>query len=798
MRLKFYPLTLLLLCNLYTINAQNNAFSTSWRRTIGSPEPSIDWFTSALDNNGNTLMAGNTLTSNGEDANFLITKLDKQNGDVIWEVEWNYSTFNGNDYSSGIAIYDDEVFVCGVASGPTGGYMLVVIQLDLNDGSLVWEYVYNNSSQLYTIPSAIIAESGSVFVTGATTSIMTASDYLTIRLNSNDGSENWSSIYDYNSQFDAGLKIAFQSGSVVVTGASGISLTKAEITAIKYNKMGGALLSSANIPNPGNYLDEPTDIATDNDGNVFICGKFHDVTNGTDIKVIKLDASLMLEWSYQWDGNSDDDVPNAIALDFNGNAYVTGYTNNSVSLKEMITLAIDESGNQLWEKRKLVEPLYDETAGVDIEFAHNNLIALGYVLYGTNKNLITYSYDITSGFPKWIFELQDNETTSELPSNLKILNENSVMLTAMQTAGTIKSYLSTRIMWVERDREPYFDTNNKPLYAANEVIIRFNPSVLNNTTINNKDLEFGRLSQFISNSLLNQINSRLQAETKDFLMFKIFPWLTTNNNTSIARDGVEREIPPFYSWLNLTLPQGMDPLWVCEELSDIPGIVNMSVNQIAELAFTPEDALYSEEQFSLHNSPLLSTGSVYDIGMETAWDTKTGVNYTDNFKPIVGVYDTGVRFSHEDLQSIIGQTVSGGLDIVVGGSTTIFDIGDPAPDGHGTAVSGIISATTNNNVGISGIAGGDGNAAILESLPVELQVNRIFNNSGELPNYSDELMWAFWDDVAEAQLFSALSIFLDHPVTVINQSYTLSWLAYGEEWGVLDEFSQINRTLFNQ
>ena len=79
------------------------------------------------------------------------------------------------------------------------------------------------------------------------------------------------------------------------------------------------------------------------------------------------------------------------------------------------------------------------------------------------------------------------------------------------------------------------------------------------------------------------------------------------------------------------------------------------------------------------------------IGIPAAWEATVG-------RPdvVVAVIDTGVDASHPDLQ---GQFVPG---------TNVLDPAQPPDDqhGHGTAMAGIIAASTNNGVGIAGICPG--------------------------------------------------------------------------------------------
>jgi len=103
------------------------------------------------------------------------------------------------------------------------------------------------------------------------------------------------------------------------------------------------------------------------------------------------------------------------------------------------------------------------------------------------------------------------------------------------------------------------------------------------------------------------------------------------------------------------------------------------------------DALSPDGVLRTPNDPLLSRQWHHEtIESQGAWDVVSGNNV------IVAVVDTGVMCTHADLQ---GRCVAG-YDFV-------FNDNDPRDDhGHGTHVSGIASAATDNAVGVAGVGWG--------------------------------------------------------------------------------------------
>ena len=112
------------------------------------------------------------------------------------------------------------------------------------------------------------------------------------------------------------------------------------------------------------------------------------------------------------------------------------------------------------------------------------------------------------------------------------------------------------------------------------------------------------------------------------------------------------------------------------------------------LDFTPNDTQFNQ-QWSYQNTGQGGGKVDKDIKLIPAWDIEVG-------KPnvLVSVHDLGIQLNHPDLIQ----------NIAVGKSFNFVDNTDTIVMGHhGTHVAGTIAAVNNNNIGVSGIAGGNGN-----------------------------------------------------------------------------------------
>ncbi|PKO21351.1 MAG: hypothetical protein CVU38_15120 [Chloroflexi bacterium HGW-Chloroflexi-1] len=196
-----------------------------------------------------------------------------------------------------------------------------------------------------------------------------------------------------------------------------------------------------------------------------------------------------------------------------------------------------------------------------------------------------------------------------------------------------------------------------------------------------------------------------------------------------------------------------------------PAVAYAEPNGIMEGTWDPNDPDY--------NNP----DKVYapqQIKANLAWDLGRGSGDV-----VVAVVDSGVDFAHPDLAGSLwvnaDETPGNGVDD--DGNGYVDDVSGwdfvnhdnlPADDlGHGTHVSGIAAATTNNGVGVAGIAGG------VKVLPV-----KVLNSSNQ----------GTWADIAQGIIYAA-----DQGVRAINLSLgstsysntVLKAIQYAQSHGVL-------------
>lgn len=160
-------------------------------------------------------------------------------------------------------------------------------------------------------------------------------------------------------------------------------------------------------------------------------------------------------------------------------------------------------------------------------------------------------------------------------------------------------------------------------------------------------------------------------------------------------------VPGLYE---VQLPAGITVDQALSAYSNDPHVLSVQPDYLVQVEALPNDPLLNQQwAFS-------GTNSVSTINPAPAWDRTTGSGRT-----IVAVIDTGVDITHPDLASNIWKNTrelaGNGIDDDgngfiddYNGYNFVANTGDPTDDnGHGTHVAGIIGATGNNGIGVTGV-----------------------------------------------------------------------------------------------
>ncbi|MDQ3623863.1 MAG: SBBP repeat-containing protein, partial [Verrucomicrobiota bacterium] len=145
-------------------------------------------------------------------------------------------------------------------------------------------------------------------------------------------------------------------GNVYVTGVSlgGFPVSR-DYATIKYDAVGNELWVARydGPPNaPANGADEAVGVAVDDEGNVYVTGTSVGSGSAEDYATIKYDPDGNELWVTRYNGPGNGrDAANHLATDASGNLYVTGSSVGSGTGNDFATVKYDRDGNELWVAR---------------------------------------------------------------------------------------------------------------------------------------------------------------------------------------------------------------------------------------------------------------------------------------------------------------------------------------------------------------------------------------------------------------------------------------------------------------
>ncbi len=375
-----------------------------------------------VDANGNVYVTGE---SEGPGEDYVTIKYDAS-GNELWVARYDGPTGGGGVAVAITADVNGNVYVTGSSPGVGTGYDYATIKYGAS-GSQLWVARYDGPTSDQDNASAItIDDDGNVYVTGTIRRAGTNYDYdyATIKYDAN-GNELWVARYDGPSGLgdwarDLGVDAA---GNVYVTGESA-SGTR-DYTTIKYNASGSQLWV-ARYNGLGNISNGANAIAVDTNGNVYVTGYSDGSSTGYDYATIKYDTNGIELWVTRYDGSdSIGDGATAIAIDANNNVCVTGYSDGTGSGHDYATIRYDADGNQLWAARyngPADASDFPNSVAVD---TNGNVYVTGFSESSSSgEDYATIKYD-ANGNELWVARYNGTGSTDDRPYDMALdVNDN--------------------------------------------------------------------------------------------------------------------------------------------------------------------------------------------------------------------------------------------------------------------------------------------------------------------------------------------------------------------------------------
>lgn len=369
-------------------------WDTTWDSPASLDDVPVDL---KMDGSGNCLIGGNAepdTTSGSSD--YAVVKF-ATNGAVLWSFQYSRpGVTGGKDELSGISLdVAGDAYVTGRSFNNTNDDF-VTIKIDGSTGVQSWLQSYNGGSN--DRASAIVNDNaGNIIITGRSDN-GSDFDFRTIKYD-NAGLLQWTRLYNAPvSEDDRPVAIAVDaSDNVIVTGISdvdGSAFTNFDFQTVMYNSI-GTLQWAARTGNVVSQDDEPTGIAVDASGNIFVSGRT-DMNPGAgiadyDFMTVMYNTSGVLQWLGQPLYHSGtrlggDDASYSLITEA-GYVYVVGTSNNNVTQKDATCIKYDiVNGNAVWVKNYNGDGDFSENGKALVVDASNMSYSAGYS-FVENQNL---------------------------------------------------------------------------------------------------------------------------------------------------------------------------------------------------------------------------------------------------------------------------------------------------------------------------------------------------------------------------------------------------------------------------
>jgi hypothetical protein len=197
---------------------------------------------------------------------------------------------------------------------------------------------------------------------------------------------------------------------------------------------------------PWNAEDYAKAIAVDVQGNVYVTGQSWGLGGNFDYATVKYSSVGQQEWVARYHGPDDrNDQANAMAIDATGNVYVTGFSQNSDSYSDWATIKYNSDGQEQWVARHSVCPRSNAFANAIAVDDSGDLYVTGVDADGWG----TIKYN-SSGEEQWVVHYN-----SGTPAAIAIDKADNVYVTGGDTDYvTIKYDSAGQEQWVARYHGP--------------------------------------------------------------------------------------------------------------------------------------------------------------------------------------------------------------------------------------------------------------------------------------------------------------------------------------------------------
>jgi hypothetical protein len=568
-------------------------------------------------------------------------------------------------------------------------------------------------------------------------SVQTPADYkIAIIKYDQSGAKIWQANYDTAGFYTLPVAMDISGSHLNVTGCSFNDLGQSNFVTVPVNIHSGAVSDAKTSAGGTGVVSHPVGIVADTSGNNYVAGTSTVAGAASVFKLVKYDSLYNVVFGATWGDSTQANTATCMMLEgipVGIHAFVAGSSPNANGGTDMVVLEYDPNGNLIWSRRiSAPNPAHAAGATTITNDGNGNVFIAGTMYNGTDTDIATAELD-SNGNILWLKTYNRGAGINDVPYSISMSDDN---LSVYLTAGSVGPADS---LYITLQYQPYTKANTLAAttiggqYIDNQLIIRFDPSWIDQDAVNKTDIDIAPPSYWLTPTADSALQANIPLDLTTCQMERIYKGLKASYKYSIARNGDSILIPNLWAAFLLIYPDA-DPRATPTDIAGainplFPMVVSTGLNYVGQFLTGPchipttcriSDPYFQNQQVNLWKDSI-DCPDVYNINIDSAWRLETGKTFIK-----VGIYDTGLDGLNQDFSpdpNNVGNpgTKANGWNFINNSSPlannwTNFEISDPAPNGqsyaHGTMVSGIIGAIRNNTstlggIGIAGIAGGD-------------------------------------------------------------------------------------------
>ena len=350
----------------------------------------------AVDTNGNAFIAGISAPD------YLFVKYSNA-GVALWTNRYRSSYFSTIRI---VANSTGDIFVAASSVGTGSGFDFVTIKYS-NSGLPLWTNRFNGLSNNADYATTLVADyEGGVIIGGNSIGVEGGYDYAAIKY-SVAGIPLWTNWYDSPTHLNDFVTSAAidRSNNVFVAGYSipDSNIFLSTFFTIKYSRDGLALWTNT-VSRPINWRIKPVvSIAVDSIGDVVVSGYGQQANpKPYGYLVVKYSNDGIPLWTNNFSTSTNSEIAVGMATDFRGNIIVTGYSTNAASSSgsDFLTLAFAPTGMPLWTNRYTSSGAnHDVPSAIAIDGDGNSFVT-GASFNANLYTVLTVAYSL-GGAPVW-------------------------------------------------------------------------------------------------------------------------------------------------------------------------------------------------------------------------------------------------------------------------------------------------------------------------------------------------------------------------------------------------------------